>query len=290
MEECSSSDLQDKKCSSLADGESSLSMAMEVSNYETVTADASPPAPFLASELDRVIRLDIQDCTNMYSALLSCGHEGVVNSLKYALINLSADMSVHASRCEDPIQLKQYLITLAHPSLLDPDYHVVIRSLIGAMDRLPTLSRNSIVEWLKQSVSREIYLHFLGVIRQHITLRMYAGALEDARGAVRVLALLHAAHCAFPSVSASEFINDAICDDYMSSLEARKREYKLWLNDLGTTSTTLSQGVSLAMMVTGNMQSFISFNFVLTASAKAQVLELDAAVQMRQVLLYSVIL
>ncbi|CAE7797574.1 Herc4, partial [Symbiodinium microadriaticum] len=111
---------------------------------------------------------------------------------------------------------------------------------------------------------------------------MYQGALEDGRGAVRILALIYAAHSAFPSVHVSEFINDAICDDYMPSLEARKREYKLWLNDLGTASTTQSQGVSLGMMVAGACQSFISFNFLLTASTKALVLELDAAVQMRQ--------
>lgn len=275
MEECSE-EHTDKKCGMEGD--------VEVSTYESMK---NTPSPFSISELDREIKLDISEVTTTYNLLLSSGHEGVVNSLMHALVNLSSDMSLNASRCEDPVALKQYLITLAHPRLLEPDYQTVLRSLFGAMDKLPPLARTSIVTWLRTSVPKAAYLHFLSVIRQHITLRMYQGAIEDARKAVKILALVFAAHSAFPDVPISEFVNDAICEDYIPSLEARKKEYRLWLNDLGTTSTSHATGVSVDMMVGGAMQSIISYSFVLTAGAKASVLELDAAVQMRQVSVHS---
>ena len=286
MEECEqeSGDLQEKKIS--GDGESAVSLEMEVCNYESQVATTTPQAPFSAAELDREIKLDIEEVINTYEQLLSCGHEGVVNSLMHALVNLSSDMSLNSARCEDPVSLKQFLITLAHPQLLDPDYLPILRSLIVAMDRLPSLSRNSIVQWLQTATSQSVYCHFLEVIRQCITLRIYQGAVDDARRAVRIQGLLYAALPSFPSVPASEFINEALCDEYISSVEARKREYKMWLNDLGTTTTTSAQGVSVPMMVSGSVTSFISFPFVLTAAAKAAILELDAAVQMRQVCKY----
>jgi hypothetical protein len=272
MEECAD-ESSDKKTTGV-DGD------MEVSIYESM---GNTNSPFSISELDREIKLDIAEVIATYTHLLACGHEGVVNSLMHALVNLSSDMSLNASRCEDPVALKQYLITLAHPHLLDPDYQVVLRSLTAAMDKLPALARSSIVTWLRTSVSKTAYLHFLSVIRQHITLRMYQGGIDDARKGVKLLALVFAAHSAFPEVPITEFVNDAICDDYIPSLDARKKEYRLWLNDLGTTSTSHVKGVSVDMMVAGGMQSIISYPFVLTAAAKASVLELDAAVQMRQV-------
>eukprot|EP00602_Paraphysomonas_sp_CaronLab_P008247 CAMPEP_0185019840 /NCGR_PEP_ID=MMETSP1103-20130426/2420_1 /TAXON_ID=36769 /ORGANISM="Paraphysomonas bandaiensis, Strain Caron Lab Isolate" /LENGTH=687 /DNA_ID=CAMNT_0027550361 /DNA_START=26 /DNA_END=2086 /DNA_ORIENTATION=+ len=250
--------------------------AYEQTNMAMVGAQSSP---FSDSELDREIRLDIADVCRVYDLLVSSQHEGVVNSLMNALITLTADMPRHASSCEDPFFLKQYMIVLCHPLLLDPQYITILRSLVAAVDKLPVLSRTSLARYL-ETVPLNVYTHVLNVIRQHITLRMYQGAIEEARSAVRVMAILHSAHWRFPSIPLSEFTNDVICSEYMSSLEARKREYKLWLNDLGTTTTAAAR--IPVDRGSGTLNSFISFPYVLSPAVKAQVLELDAAVQMRQ--------
>jgi hypothetical protein len=261
-----------------ADSANTGKMKMDIAEYETSQSIPSA-SPFSASELDREIKLDINDVSRVYRLLSECGHEGVLNALIYALVTLTSEMPLKSAGLEDPIALKQYLITLALPALANREHHHIMRGVVSAVDNLPPLARRSLTNWLS-TTTLDAYQVYLDVVLGHITVRMEQGSVEDARRAVKLLSLLFAAHPSFPSVPMEHFYNDAICD-YMASVEARKREYKLWLNDLGTINTAAYTPQSRPN--SGSLSSFISFPYVLSPGVKASVLELDAAVQMRQV-------
>lgn len=232
-----------------------------------------------------IIQLDINEVQQVYSLIRSCGHEGVKNSVIYAFLTLTSDMQIHSKTYHtDLILLKLYFIVLLHPSILEQEFQQIIKSLFESLNNTTSQSHEVINSYI-QTLDPQKFLYFLKVFRQYIIGRMNQNSIKDARIGVKCLDMLHTAYLHQPTLNQnipiSEFYISNI-SEYLTNLEARKQEYKFWLRDLGTTNTTSyippPHGVERHTLA-----SFISFPYILTPGVKASIIELDAAVQMRQV-------
>jgi E3 ubiquitin-protein ligase HERC3 len=230
------------------------------------------------------IQLNLNEVRRVYSLILSCGHEGVVNSVLYAFLTLTSDLQIHAKVYNaNPLFLKLYFIVLSHPTITESHFLQALKPLFEALNSVTEESRELIIHFA-QSWAPETFSSFLNTFRQNISVRISQGSIKEARVGVKCLDLLHEAYQRQARLSASippsEF-NIQEVSDYLTVLEARKREYQLWLRDLGATDTTANlpprHGVDRR-----SLESLISFPYVLTPGVKASIIELDANVQMRQ--------
>ena len=154
---------------------------------------------------------DIEEVHQSYAALLNVHHEGIINSLIHALESLTYRMQHEAATCRENASVKQFLVVLEHPELLDPKLEIILRNLLMGLDRIPVSSKVLIVRWLGRSVGFERYKRYISYIKQYTTLRIYQGSVDDARLATRVLEIFHSALPYYGStVSHKEFYNDAL--------------------------------------------------------------------------------
>lgn len=234
---------------------------------------------------NNIIQLNIPEVQQVYSLILSCGHEGVKNSIIYAFLTLTSDMQIHSKTYHtDLILLKLYFIVLLHPSILENEFQPILKSLFDSLNNITPQSHEVIHSYI-QTWDSKTFLHFLKIFRQYIIGRMNQSSIKDARIGVKCLDMLHTAYQKQSNlqveISLSEFYISNI-SEYLLIPETRRKEYQLWLHDLGTTNTTSyippTHGVDRH-----TLQSFISFPYILTPGIKASIIELDAAVQMRQV-------
>lgn len=230
------------------------------------------------------IQLNLDEVRHVYSLILSCGHEGVVNSVLYAFLTLTSDLQIHSkSYNNNPLYLKLYFIILLHPNILEPQFLQALKPLFEAWNNLSKGSRE-LVTYFLQSLSPDNFLIFLRILRQMISVRISQGSIKEARLGVKCLDMFHVAYQAKinlkNTIPLSEFYIQDV-SDYLAIVEARKREYQLWLQDLGTTNTALY--VLPADADRHEFDSFISYPYILTPGIKASIIELDANVQMRLV-------
>lgn len=231
------------------------------------------------------IELNLDEVRQVYSLILSCGHEGVVNSLSHAFWTLTSDMQIHSKTYNaSPLFLKLYFIVLLHPNILETEFLPTLKPLFEAFSNVPRETRELIIRFV-ESWTTEYFLIFLRIFRQIISVRIARGSVKEARLGVKCLDMLHVAYLNTTRFSVaipqSEFCIQEV-SDYVSVLEARKREYQMWLRDLGTTNTA-SYSAPRDGVDRHSFESFISFPYILTAGVKASIIELDANVQMRQV-------
>ena len=128
----------------------------------------------LPSTLDR-ISINIDQVSDVFQLLFSCGNEGVQNSLYHALVNLSYNMPLLASTCVTASSLKHIIIVLEHPQLLDPKYEILLRNILIGIDKLPSRSKKIIALWLRDSAGEKRYRVHLTVFRQFMTLKIMQG-------------------------------------------------------------------------------------------------------------------
>jgi E3 ubiquitin-protein ligase HERC3 len=233
--------------------------------------------------LDESIQLNLEEVRQVYSLILSCGHEGVVNSVLYAFLTLTSDLQIHSkSYNTNPLFLKLYFIVLSHPAISESHFLQALKPLFEAFNNVSEESRELIIRFV-ESWAPETFLSFLNTFRQNISVRMNQGSVKEARVGVKCLDMLHEAYQRQTRLSASisplEFYIQEV-SDYLVMLEARKREYQLWLRDLGATDTTANLPPRPAVD-RQSLESLISFPYILTPGVKASIIELDANVQMR---------
>ena len=121
------------------------------------------------------ISINIDQVSDVFQLLFSCGNEGVQNSLYHALVNLSYNMPLLASTCVTASSLKHIIIVLEHPHLLDPKYEILLRNILIGIDKLPSRSKKIIALWLRDSAGEKRYRIHLTVFRQFMTLKIMQG-------------------------------------------------------------------------------------------------------------------
>jgi hypothetical protein len=110
-------------------------------------------------------------------------------------------------------------------------YEMLLKNLLAGLTKLPSKSKKLLSLWIRDQAGSDRYRGYLGYLRQFMTLKIYQECIEDARLAVRGLALLHAVSEAYPEVNYSEFYNDALNEYYMHTREGVRMEYRHWIKD-----------------------------------------------------------
>jgi hypothetical protein len=218
--------------------------------------------------------LDIQQVEEVYKAI-AAGPPELLNALFNSIESLTNNMPFTASECKTTADLKQFIIVLELPDLDDPKAQIILKNVLLGLERLDFNLRETIIGWICSMDDESRYLKYITCIRQYMTMRLYQGAVDDARSAGRGLSLLHQGSGFYRDVPGSEFYIDALNEDYMSSPNELRHEVKLWKRDLKVMS---SDGGNILSA----LKSFISFPFTLTPATKAAVLDEDAKEQMNQ--------
>eukprot|EP01041_Mallomonas_annulata_P010022 gene10022-20866_t len=224
--------------------------------------------------------LSIQDIKYIYNILLSSNIERIRSSLVNALELLTSNLLTFSSPISDYKSLNIYMIILEHPESFDPRYDILLKYLFQVIDKSSKNNKLNFKNWLVK-IGVETYKKYLSIIIHHITIRIYQGAVDDARTAVRILSILHSisSSSTYNMIPIQDFYIDALNQDYMSTRDGRGLEFKLWHDDRRQ-QQLLSQRIDPLQRHISN--SFISYPFVLCPAIKATILEMDSQYQMRQ--------
>lgn len=182
--------------------------------------------------------------------------------------------------------LKQYLIVLECPLLLDPDHSDVVHKTLVAIDKLSIENKRGISSWIQHHSGEQRYRWYITLIHQYMTLQVLQENIEEARVAIKVLGILYDLRPHFSSVDIKVFYSDALSEHYLES-PAGQNEIRYWYTDVARRErqqrTTATTATAITRTYTDSVdKSFISYPFVLTPARKAWVLEIDAAIQMRR--------
>ena len=257
-------DIDDKK---LQEDDANENKSVGVSPSQTMQDSSSCSVTICIRDV-----LDISEVHRTYEVLTSSSEE-VQNALLSSLENLAINMPFDAGQCISNGDIKYILIAFEYPELDDPKCTILMKNILTSLEKLPVSLRESISYWLGSMNDEDRYWRYLRNIRQYMTLRMYQGAIDDARSAARALDILYKVLSLYPNIPYTEFYNDALNEDYMSVGDGMKYEIKLWRKyDLKIDNKSKTE----------NLRSFISFPFTLSPAIKADILEEDAQIQMRE--------
>lgn len=242
------------------------------------------------------ISIDIECVSQVYRLLLNCGSEGVENALLHAMDSLGFQMQSTAHAHSTPCYIKLYLIVLEHPGLLDPKYSPFLSSLVQGLEKVPVGGKLLLVQWIKQHAGVDRYRRQVCILQQFLTMRILQGQIDKiTKAAAKVLGFYYAARCEYPEVKDSDFYNDALNEEYMRDEGCCRQEFQLWMRDMANATRRMRSddlnadrgwnNVSAANLrgLLGRyneLDSFVSFPFVLSPASKAKVLEIDSITQM----------
>ena len=236
---------------------------------------------------DVFIDVDLDQIENVFKLILSndkC-HEQYDVSISKLITNLKS----MASTITGTDILKAFMLPLyEYIDLdLDPSKQDVskIKILFCAIDELSSNSKSMLSKWLKSQGTSDVtnkncvrYKRYVSICCQFSTLQYYAGEVEDSKLGTRVLSIFYTAFSEYPTVSHEEFYNDAI-NEHIESRETLNAELRYWRQDRTKQSQSTISDPSHYLMK--SYRSFISYPFVLQAGIKSDILEKDAAAQMR---------
>lgn len=180
------------------------------------------------------IPVDLMKLDYVHQKISTCEHEGVKNSIVYALEALSNDIRFRASSATDGPSLVPFIVILETPGVHDVRYLETMRNLVFSLNVLPNPSKLRLLEYIC-NVSVERYTNHVNLLLQYIAGRVNKGAFEEAKLAVAVLSIWYACIALFPSVPASTFFSQAINEQYASTRHGKSIEYRQWLSDLELT-------------------------------------------------------
>jgi hypothetical protein len=177
------------------------------------------------------LAVNMEDIAAMYSLILEglCEEDLGANCICRALISLAYTLPFSAPSVKSADGLIPFIVILENPELLDPKYEAVIKNTLLSIDKLSHDARNALHSWVR-CLDFNRYTRCLDVLRQHITLKIFAGSIEEGRPAVRFIEMFY--HCmdSFPEITLADFYNDAITD-YLDSDDGKLHEFRLWMND-----------------------------------------------------------
>jgi hypothetical protein len=177
------------------------------------------------------VPVDVMKLDFIYAKIFSCEHEGVRNSIAYALEGLSNDIRFQASASLSGPSLVPFVAILEAHELCDARFLETMRNLIYSLNMLPTPSKLRLMEYICNSSDARFSRH-VSVLQHYIAGRTGKGAFEEAKAAVAVLSIWYACTSLFPSVPLSKFYSEAINEQYASTRGGKRAEYALWLSDL----------------------------------------------------------
>ena len=263
--------------------------------YESLDTTLSNPAiladSFRSMDIecskDVYIDIDLDQIENLFMLILS--DDKCYEQYDISIAKLVTNLKATASTITGADILKAFMLPLYEYIDLDLDPSKQdtskIKNLFSAIDELSSNSKIMLSKWLKSQGTSDTtsknyvrYKRYVSICCQFLTLQYYAGELEDSKLGTRVLAIFYTAFSEYPTMSHEEFYNDAI-NEHIESRETLNAELRYWRQDRTKQSQTTISDPSHYLMK--SYRSFISYPFLLQAGIKSDILEKDAAVQMR---------
>jgi len=248
----------------------SNSMAL---NHSFMQSDAERQgcAAELQVPVDGTSGLDVPAIIQTYCELLRLQSSDIVSALMNATDSLLRTLQVaqlsQPSFVSDGAALRQFVILLLNPVLLEPQYHKqILLPLLSLLAALPPPCVDRLVCWWSLLPCRQLE-QMLFVCQQFLTVRLcHTQRIDDAVMAVtRVLGQLYAA-------------NELATEAGRRSPEDRL-DYRRWYNDAVNLEVNLKEDYRRWKSQRGEF-SFCDHPFVLEPSSKSRVLMYDATAQM----------
>jgi len=199
--------------------------------------------------------IDFKGVRRAYEAITSTGSMDTVDALMRAcetllnsLLNATAWPTVGSGI------LRQLLILLENPVLMDPEHHSVLEKLTRVVTSLEATMQHGLVLAFME-YSKEQFPRLVNVVQQFITIHLYESQQIDEaiESSTRFLGLLNAANEKAGIVSFTEFYNDAVNNEDFNIRE----DYRRW-----------KQPERYEF-------SFCKFPFIYDPSSKARILQLE---------------
>ena len=233
------------------------------------------------------IDVDLDQIENVFKLILS--NDRCYEQYDVSIFKLITNLKSMASTITGTDILKAFMLPLYEYIDLDLDPSKQdaskIKNLFSAIDELSSNSKIMLSKWLKSQGTSDItnknyirYKRYVSICCQFSTLQYYAGEVEDSKLGTRVLSVFYTAFSEYPTMSHEEFYNDAI-NEHIESRETLNAELRYWRQDRTKQSQSTISDTSHYLMK--SYRSFISYPFVLQAGIKSDILEKDAAAQMR---------
>lgn len=213
--------------------------------------------------------VDLDQVERFYVMIQRAPGDGVKNSLFNAAEAHAADILLPHSSFLSLESLRQFLISLLNPMLLDPDYHLPILSKVcRTIERLRPPQLAALKHWMSR-LSTQMMQRMVSSVQQYITLRLMCDtSISEISPPVEVLGILNSANEEAYSrtgrrvVTFLQFYNDVASNN----IELRD-DFRRWLADR-------SREMERAVF------SFCGHPYILDASAKSQILRFESVRQM----------
>jgi len=240
----------------------------------------------------------------------------VQEALNQAIHRMCASIRLFSEKTDTPLyKLRKYLIVLENPSFLDPEYHPEFQKLCEGISKLPSSLQDILVKWFSKYTSRRME-ELIGRTQQYITVKWYTGRqIDDLHHGAFLLGLLYRANEPWRPHANHEYKEQKGRRGGLHRLLMRNREKKegsssrsedvkesnppkvvisnnsnqegrhqplvdpsMFNND--AVNTDLNVKADYKRWIENKTFSFCKYNWILDASSKRDILQLDARYQM----------
>jgi len=232
----------------------------------------------------------------------------VVRAKRSSGLTESSDAPLH--------KLRKYLILLENPAFLDPEYHDIFKKLCETVSKLPEKHKDVLTNWFAQYTPKRME-ELIGRIQQYITVRWYTGRqVDDLRYGTMVLGILYRANEPWRNHRPQVYLSNdekgrgtlrTFFSRRNQDLKARSRSsnedvkakpltriitsnkgerhvplVKATLFNNDAVNAELSLKADYRRWIENAGLSFCKFNWILDASSKRNILNIDARYQMSE--------
>eukprot|EP00026_Physarum_polycephalum_P001014 Phypoly_transcript_01015.p1 GENE.Phypoly_transcript_01015~~Phypoly_transcript_01015.p1 ORF type:complete len:708 (+),score=135.75 Phypoly_transcript_01015:84-2207(+) len=207
--------------------------------------------------------LDIGAVREAYKLILDLDETDVNNALISANGRLASQLKHIAHTINKPEDLRQLIILLENPQLVDPETHrEILGPLLACIATLPSAQTNTLTQWFS-GYNADQFRKLVGLVQQFITLHilMQNPSVLNREPAIivatKVLNLLHPINEQHHFIQYTEFYNEVVNENI-----ELKEDYINWKHDEGFT--------------------FCHYPFILDPGIKSKILQIESYMQMQR--------
>mmetsp|Transcript_8195 Transcript_8195/g.11619 ORF Transcript_8195/g.11619 Transcript_8195/m.11619 type:complete len:828 (-) Transcript_8195:219-2702(-) len=257
--------------------------------------------------------IDFKELNEFYSKVEK--HTAIQDALNGAIDRLCTLLVFRSEKSDSPFfKLRKYLILLENPAFLDPEYHPVVRKLCEVISKLASRHHKILVGWFSRYPTRRME-ELIGRIQQYITVRWYTGRqVDDLQYGTIVLGLLYKANEPWMNHVPHEYTEEKGHTIPMRGFFSRRARdmksrsnpsngdtkavtSKIIISNKGERHTTLvnptmfnNDAVNSELSLKADYKrwiekqrfSFCKYNYILDASSKRDILNIDTRYQMNE--------
>lgn len=235
--------------------------------------------------------VDVAAATAGFHALFKVQHTGLENALRNGLESLVSQPWFIVKSWNEVAALRQFLVILSHPRLLDPESRRIVGGLCKLFYFLPKASKQLLATEWRDNTSDSYLLSLLATLQQYMSIQLYAGeSVDTVFAAASLLGILaHMNETERPFVHYNEFYNDVVNSDinlmrdyqnsklfkFQETTDRARRRARARARGLDTSALHVPKASPAELAE----RAFCEFPFLLDAASKATILQADASFQ-----------